>query len=196
MAAKVDKADEAYWEAAIKPLVASHSNVEFVGEITDRDKGSFLGNATALLFPIDWPEPFGIVMIEAMACGTPTIAFRKGSAPEVIDEAASGFLVANVDEAVAAAKRVGELDRLQARRCFERRFAIERVARDYLTIYIGLTGVRNLLEAGDGPGKVSLPSKAAIDLPDRRAPTRFPVLRDRRIGPGGKNGHRRPTQTC
>jgi glycosyltransferase involved in cell wall biosynthesis len=96
IAAKVDTVDQAYWKNVIKPMVDSSPNVEFVGEIGDRDKGNFLGNADALLFPIDWPEPFGLVMIEAMACGTPVIAFRRGSAPEVIDDGVSGFLVDDV----------------------------------------------------------------------------------------------------
>jgi glycosyltransferase involved in cell wall biosynthesis len=100
-------------------MIDSSPNVEFVGEIGERDKGEFLGNADALLFPIDWPEPFGLVMIEAMACGTPVIAFRRGSAPEVIDDGVSGFLVDDVSQATAAARRVAELDRTHARAAFE-----------------------------------------------------------------------------
>ncbi len=105
MAAKVDRADQAYWDEVIRPLVDSHPNVEFIGEINERQKPKFIGEAAALLFPIDWPEPFGLVMIEAMACGTPVIAFRRGSAPEVIDDGVSGFLVDDVDAAVAAVAR-------------------------------------------------------------------------------------------
>ena len=142
MAAKIDEADRAYWETVIAPLVAAHSNVEFVGEINQREKASFLGNATALLFPIDWPEPFGMVMIELMACGTPVIAFRRGSVPEVIDEGVSGALVRNIAEAVVAVKRIGEFDRVRVRRRFEQRFTIERVASEYLDIYRRLPGVR------------------------------------------------------
>src|SRR6266403_561754 len=97
---------------------------EFVGEIGEREKAMFLGNADALLFPIDWPEPFGLVMIEAMACGTPVIAFRRGSAPEVIDEGVSGFIVDNVAEAAAAVRRIGEIDRTGVREAFEGRFGI------------------------------------------------------------------------
>ena len=138
IAAKVDRADQAYWKNVIKPMIDSSPNVEFVGEIGDRDKGDFLGNADALLFPIDWPEPFGLVMIEAMACGTPVIAFRRGSAPEVIDDGVSGFLVDDVSQATAAARRVAELDRTHARAAFERRFDIERTAREYVQIYRGL----------------------------------------------------------
>jgi glycosyltransferase involved in cell wall biosynthesis len=135
IAAKIDKADVAYWTNVIKPMIASSPNVEFVGEIGERDKAEFLGNADALLFPIDWPEPFGLVMIEAMACGTPVIAFRRGSAPEIIDDRISGLLVDDICEAVAAIRRVAELDRAQAREAFERRFVIERVARQYVQIY-------------------------------------------------------------
>ena len=103
IAAKIDEVDRAYWETVIEPLVAANPDVEFVGEVNERERGSFLGNATALLFPIDWPEPFGMVMIEAMACRTPVIAFRRGSAPEVIDDGVTGFLVNDVAGAVTAA---------------------------------------------------------------------------------------------
>ncbi len=142
IAAKIDRVDEAYWNDVIRPMIAAAPNVEFVGEINEREKSDFLGNAAALLFPIDWPEPFGLVMIEAMACGTPVIAFRRGSAPEVIDHGVTGFLVDDMSEAVAAARRVGVLDRAKARAVFERRFAIERVAFDYLRIYRNLPGLR------------------------------------------------------
>ena len=138
IAAKIDRADEAYWKDLIKPMIDSSPNVEFVGEIGERDKGELLGNADALLFPIDWPEPFGLVMIEAMACGTPVIAFRRGSAPEVIEDGVSGFLVDDVSQATVAARRVAELDRTRTRAAFERRFDIERAAREYVQIYRGL----------------------------------------------------------
>jgi glycosyltransferase involved in cell wall biosynthesis len=141
VAAKIDKVDQAYWANVIKPMIDSSRNVEFVGEIGDLDKGDFLGNADALLFPIDWPEPFGLVMIEAMACGTPVIAFRRGSAPEVIDHAVSGFLVDDVPQATAATERIAELDRAQVREAYERRFDIERVAREYVQIYRRLASV-------------------------------------------------------
>jgi glycosyltransferase involved in cell wall biosynthesis len=143
MAAKVDRADRAYWDDVIKPLVDSHPNVEFIGEINERQKAKFIGEASALLFPIDWPEPFGLVMIEAMACGTPIIAFRSGSTPEVIDDGVTGFLVDGVEAAAAAVGRLPELDRAEVRARFEQRFAIERVAQDYLKIYQDLPGVRN-----------------------------------------------------
>ena len=142
IAAKVDRADEAYWSGVVAPLIASHPNVEFVGEIDGHGAADFLGNATALLFPIDWPEPFGLVMIEAMACGTPVIAFRAGSVPEVVDHGVSGFIVDSVDEAVAAVRRVQGLDRAQVRRAFDRRFTAERMTRDYLSIYETLPGLR------------------------------------------------------
>ena len=135
MAAKIDRVDQEYWEVVIKPLVDSHPNVEFIGEISEREKAAFLGEADALLFPIEWPEPFGIVMIEAMACGTPVVAFASGSTPEVIDDGLSGYLVENVAEAVQAVRRIERFDRRQARACFERRFTIDRVARNYVQIY-------------------------------------------------------------
>ena len=142
IAAKVDKVDRAYWEEVIGPMIATSPNVEFIGEIGEGEKADFLGNADALLFPIDWPEPFGLVMIEAMACGTPVIAFRRGSAPEVIDDGVSGFLVDDVTQAVAAARQIHKLDRAKARETFERRFGIERVAREYTRIYRSLPGLQ------------------------------------------------------
>jgi glycosyltransferase involved in cell wall biosynthesis len=135
IAAKVDKVDQEYWTNVIEPMVASSPNVEYVGEIGERQKAEFLGNADALLFPIDWPEPFGLVMIEAMSCGTPVIAFRRGSAAEVIDDGVSGYLVEDVPQAVDAVRRLPALDRAQVRETFERRFDIERVAREYVRVY-------------------------------------------------------------
>ncbi len=135
IAAKVDPADEAYWRQVVEPLVRAHPNVEYVGEVNERQKAAFLGDALALLFPIDWPEPFGLVMIEAMACGTPVIAFRRGSVPEVIEHGRSGLIVDDVDGAVDAVGLVGGLDRAEVRACFEQRFSVERMARDYLAIY-------------------------------------------------------------
>ncbi len=142
MAAKVDRVDQPYWDEVIKPLVDSHPNVEFVGEINERQKAKFLGEASALIFPIDWPEPFGLVMIEAMACGTPVIAFRSGSTPEVLEDGVTGFLVDDVEEAATAVARVPSLSRAKVRARFDERFAIERVAEDYLDIYRRLPGVR------------------------------------------------------
>jgi len=136
IAAKIDNADRVYWEEIIAPLVERHSDVvEFVGEINDQQKAEFLGNARALLFPIDWPEPFGLVMIEAMACACPVIAFRCGSVPEVIDHGVSGYIVNSMDEAIAAVRDLDQLSRAQVRRRFENRFTASRMASDYVTIY-------------------------------------------------------------
>ncbi|HEX6143306.1 MAG TPA: glycosyltransferase family 4 protein [Geminicoccaceae bacterium] len=137
IAAKVDAADRAYFAEVIEPLLRE-PGVEFVGEIGDRDKTAFLGNAAAVLFPIDWPEPFGLVMIEAMACGTPVIAWRCGAVPEVVDDGVSGFIVASEDEAVSAVERASGLDRAEIRRTFERRFTSTVMARNYLALYWSL----------------------------------------------------------
>jgi glycosyltransferase involved in cell wall biosynthesis len=135
IAAKVDKADIDYYNDKIKRLLKG-PGVDFIGEIGEQEKGKFLGRAAALLFPIDWPEPFGLVMIEAMANGTPVIAFRRGSVPEIIDDGVTGFVVDSVDTAVAAVPRALGLDRVAIRRRFEERFSAERVARDYVERYI------------------------------------------------------------
>ncbi|QFU16882.1 glycosyltransferase family 4 protein [Microvirga thermotolerans] len=142
IAAKIDKADQAYWDEVIKPLIDAHPNVEFIGEINEHEKADFLGDAAALLFPVDWPEPFGLVMIEAMACGTPVIAFRCGSVPEVIETGRSGFIVETVEDAVEAVAALRTLDRAEVRRCFLDRFTVERMTKDYLDIYRSLPGVR------------------------------------------------------
>jgi glycosyltransferase involved in cell wall biosynthesis len=134
IAAKVDSADRAYFEREIKPRLADPM-IEFVGEIDEAGKDSFLGRAAALLFPIDWPEPFGLVMIEAMACGTPVVAFRRGSVPEVMDDGASGFVVDDMDQAVDATRRALTLPRALCRQTFERRFQARRMAEDYLRVY-------------------------------------------------------------
>jgi glycosyltransferase involved in cell wall biosynthesis len=135
IAAKIDQVDRAYWDETIAPMIAANSGVEYVGEINERQKASFLGNARALLFPIDWPEPFGLVMIEAMSCGTPVVAFRAGSVPEVIDDGVTGFIVKDVAEAVAAVKQVHKLDRVEVRATFQERYSADRMAEDYLAIY-------------------------------------------------------------
>ncbi|HEY6205941.1 MAG TPA: glycosyltransferase family 4 protein [Chthoniobacterales bacterium] len=137
IAAKVDLVDREYFKKVIKPLLRDPL-VEYVGEIGEGEKDDFLGNAYALLFPIDWPEPFGLVMIEAMACGTPIIAYRQGSVPEVIEQGHTGFVVDDLADAVAAAKRVPELSRKRCREVFEQRFTARRMARDYLRVYQGL----------------------------------------------------------
>jgi len=134
IAAKVDAQDKAYFEREIEPLLG-HSDVEFVGEIGDAEKPAFLGNARALLFPIDWPEPFGIVMIEAMACGTPVVAWRCGSVPEVIDEHVTGRIVDNEDDAVMATREVIGYDRSRVRAVFDRRFTAEVMAQRYVQLY-------------------------------------------------------------
>jgi len=142
IAAKIDAADRAYWETEIEPLMRSNPLVEFVGEIGDDQKSAFLGGAEALLFPIDWPEPFGLVMIEAMACGTPVIAFACGSTPEIVEDGATGFLVSTMDEAVAATAQAHRLDREAIRARFDLRFSATAMARRYLDVYAGLLAQR------------------------------------------------------
>lgn len=134
IAAKIDRADRDYFDAHIKPLL-NNRLVEFVGEINDLEKNDFLGNAAALLFPINWSEPFGIVLIEALACGLPVIAFPHGSVPEIIEDGVSGFLVNSVREAAKAADQISRIDRQKCRHAFEARFNVERMAKDYLAIY-------------------------------------------------------------
>ena len=136
MAAKVDNADKTYFDETIAPLL-DNPLIEFVGEISDTQKGDFLGQARALLFPIDWPEPFGLVMIEAMAAATPTIAWRCGSTPEVMCDRRSGFLVERIDQAVAAVAQCADWDRAQTRRCFDEHFTAARMARDYVRLFEG-----------------------------------------------------------
>jgi len=139
IAAKVDHADRAYFAEKIEPLLEDPL-IEFIGEIGDSEKAAFLGGAHALLFPIDWPEPFGLVMIEAMAAGTPVIAWDCGSTREVIEHGRSGFLVESVDDAVAAVDSAGRLPRAHVRAAFEARFTAERMARDYVRLYERLIG--------------------------------------------------------
>lgn len=134
IAAKVDAADQAYFHDEIAPLL-DDPLVEYIGEISDAEKEAFLGNASALLFPIDWPEPFGLVLIEAMACGTPVIAWRCGSVPEVVEEGVSGFIVDSLDEAVAAVQRLPQLDRRRVREAFDRRYTANVMARAYEDVY-------------------------------------------------------------
>jgi glycosyltransferase involved in cell wall biosynthesis len=142
IAAKIDRVDRPYWEELVEPLVRKHAKVEYIGEIGEREKPDFLGGATALVFPIDWEEPFGLVMIEAMACGTPVIAYRAGSVPEVIDHGQSGFIVSSIDEAVRAVERLDALPRAGVRDRFEARFTADRMADDYLDIYRTLAARR------------------------------------------------------
>jgi glycosyltransferase involved in cell wall biosynthesis len=137
IAAKVDPADQDYFEHVIRPQL-DHPLIEFIGEIGDHEKREFLGNASALLFPIDWPEPFGLVMIEAMREGTPTIAWRRGSVPEVIDDGVTGFIVESIDEAVVALGQAFALDRKAVRKRFEERFTASQMASSYVAAYEGL----------------------------------------------------------
>lgn len=147
MAAKVDPNDRAYFERELRPLL-DHPLVEMIGEVGEIEKGPLLRGARALLFPIDWPEPFGLVMIEAMACGTPVVAFEHGAVPEVVDHGVTGFVVDDVDGAVEAVQRIGELDRERVRCVAERRFSAAAMTRSYLRLYETLTGrPRNMVRA-------------------------------------------------
>jgi glycosyltransferase involved in cell wall biosynthesis len=139
VAAKVDPADRKYFEEAVRPVLAQSPHVEFIGEISDAKKPDFLGKAKALLFPISWPEPFGLVMIEAMACGTPVVAFDSGSVPEVMEDGLTGFVVRDVDGAVEAVKKLDRLFRPTIRSRFEERFSARAMARDYMRVYKQLT---------------------------------------------------------
>jgi glycosyltransferase involved in cell wall biosynthesis len=129
----VDVGNPDYFERAVRPLLGP--DAVYCGPVDDAEKGALLGSARALLFPIDWPEPFGLVMIEAMACGTPVVAWNRGSVPEIVEEGVTGFVVGSEEEAVAALARIETLDRATIRARFEARFTAERMARDYLAIY-------------------------------------------------------------
>jgi glycosyltransferase involved in cell wall biosynthesis len=135
VAAKVDSADKMYYETEIRPLIRASPWVEFIGEVNDEQKSEFLSGAYALLFPIDWPEPFGLVMIESMACGTPVIAFNRGSVPEVIEHGITGFIVDDEVQALAAIPFLGKLSRSTIRQRFVQRFTARRMAMDYLSLY-------------------------------------------------------------
>jgi glycosyltransferase involved in cell wall biosynthesis len=139
VAAKVDPVDRKYFEEEVRPVLAMSPHVEFIGEINDARKPDFLGKAKALLFPISWPEPFGLVMIESMACGTPVVAFNSGSVPEVMEDGLTGFVVNDIDGAVAAVNRLDRLYRPTIRSRFEERFSARAMARDYLRVYQQLT---------------------------------------------------------
>ncbi len=139
IAAKVDKVDQDYFTEVIRPLL-DHPLIEYVGEIGEAEKDAFLGNAYALLFPIDWPEPFGLVMIEAMACGTPVIAQRRGSVPEVMEDGVAGFIYDTIERAIEAVEGVASLNRKDCRRAFEKRFTVTQMAQEYLAIYERLLG--------------------------------------------------------
>jgi glycosyltransferase involved in cell wall biosynthesis len=155
IAAKIDAADRAYYEREVEPLLEL-PGVEYIGEIGEADKAEFLGNARALVFPIDWPEPFGLVMIESFACGTPVVAFRCGSVPEVVDDGVTGFVVDDVDGAAAALARIDALDRSRVREVFEQSFTAERMASDYVALYERLiSGVATRSSTGDWPQAVA-----------------------------------------
>jgi len=142
IAAKVDHADQEFFDTVIKPLL-NHPLIEFIGEIGYPEKNDFLGNAYALLFSIDWPEPFGLVMIEAMGCGTPVIAYPRGSVAEVMEDGVTGFVVRDANAAVKALASVPRLNRLSIRERFEQRFSARRMAQDYVAIYERLLGVES-----------------------------------------------------
>jgi glycosyltransferase involved in cell wall biosynthesis len=148
IAAKIDRVDEEYWTTMIKPMVDASPLIEYVGEINEAQKAGFLGGATGLLFPIDWPEPFGLVMIEAMSCGTPVLGYACGSVPEILCNGVTGFVVSRMDEACAAAPRLATLDRAAIRREFDTRFSAFTMAGNYLRIYESLMGER--IESWEG----------------------------------------------
>jgi glycosyltransferase involved in cell wall biosynthesis len=151
IAAKVDAVDREYFDSKVRKLF-DHPLVEYVGEIGEKQKEEFLGNAHAVLFPIDWPEPFGLVMIESMACGTPVIAYPMGSVPEIIDEGATGFMVTSIEEAVKAVDKIQSFNRAACRRAFNSRFSARRMALDYIEVYqrvLGLSGTGPTIDADD-----------------------------------------------
>jgi glycosyltransferase involved in cell wall biosynthesis len=139
VAAKIDVHDEHYYRSEVAHLFEL-SFVDYMGEVTESQKGELLGGARALLFPIDWAEPFGLVMIEAMACGTPVVAWRAGSVPEIIEDGVTGFIVDNIEDAVQATRRAATLDRRRVRREFERRFTADRMAREYVELFEVMRG--------------------------------------------------------
>lgn len=173
IAAKVDRVDEEYFQTTIEPLLKD-ADVEFIGEIGEHQKSEFLGNASALVFPIAWREPFGLVMIEAMACGTPVIAFRNGSVPEVLEEGVTGSIVSNEDEAVEALKHLNRFDRNRVRAEFDRRFTAQHMANNYLKLYSRLIHARKRkVQAGGSAiaGRVLSAHAAALDAaPGLNAP--------------------------
>jgi glycosyltransferase involved in cell wall biosynthesis len=173
IAAKVDRADESYFRTTIEPLLNA-PGVEFIGEINEHQKAEFLGNARALLFPIDWPEPFGLTMIEAMACGTPVLAFRCGSVPEIIEDGVTGAIVDTMEEAIAALPGVLRLDRKKVRQRFEQRFSATRLAKDYVGIY------RSLLSSKPGTAEWGTTERSSRNGNEAttQSPIGKPVFRD------------------
>ncbi len=149
LAAKVDAVDAAYYRDVIRPMLDG-AGIEYLGEVGDAAKNELLGGAAALIFPIDWPEPFGLVMIEAMACGTPVIAWNVGSVPEVVEHGVTGFIVRSVEEAAAAVRRLDTLDRAAIRAAFERRFSVTTMSKNYLDLYARLAGYMPGAQSGAG----------------------------------------------
>ena len=163
IAAKIPRQQSYYFKGQIEPLLDGN-RIEFVGEVNERQKQEFLGNAIAVLFPIDWPEPFGLVMIEEMACGTPLIPWRRGSVPEIIEDGVTGFIVENEDEAVDAIERIPDLDRRRVRAAFERRFTARRMAESYRRSFQRLLAVsdRHIADSDLLPGRESAISDIAV----------------------------------
>jgi hypothetical protein len=192
IAAKVDKVDEEYFRSEILPLI-NCPGVEFIGEINEREKTKFLGEAAALLFPVDWPEPFGLVMIEAMACGTPVLAFRCGSTPEVIEDGVTGKVVDSEQEAVAALREILSYDRRAVRQRFDERFTATRMTKDYVSTYRQLLGMRTSdgrrrspwrrrgLNGGNGPIPLS-PTKPYPPLAQPGTNSEVDTIRMRVVG--------------
>jgi glycosyltransferase involved in cell wall biosynthesis len=164
IAAKLPRAENRYFNATIKPLL-DQDNVEFVGEVNDRQKQAFLGNAAALLFPIDWPEPFGLVMIEAMATGTPVIAWSRGSVPEVVEDGVTGFIVQSEEEAVAAIGQIRNLDRRHIRERFDERFTARRMAEEYVASYRTLTSTSQSQTVTKGKRTSAMKRSVSVPLP-------------------------------
>jgi len=142
IAAKVDRVDKEYFETSVKPLL-NYPDIEYIGEIGESEKNDFLGNAYALLFPIDWPEPFGLVMIEAMACGTPIIAYLQGSVPEVMEQGITGFVVRDLEGAIQAVNSIPKLSRKRCREVFEEKFTARKMAENYIRVYEKLINNKN-----------------------------------------------------
>ena len=159
IAVKVDAADREYFHAEIEPLL-DDPLIEYIGEITDAEKNKFLGEAMALVCPYDWPEPFGLVLIEALACGTPVLAYRRGSIPEIIEDGVTGFVCEGLDEMTAAVQRIPDIDRRRCRWAFDQRFSVERMARDYVRVYE--QAMRNTCEReAEDPSFASWPTFSA-----------------------------------
>ena len=154
IAAKIDPADQEYFRTEIEPLL-SDPLIDYIGEITDAEKDEFLGNATALICPYDWPEPFGLVLIESLACGTPVLAYRRGSIPELIDHGSTGFISDNLNEMVSQVEKLGTIDRHRCRQVFDSRFTAQRMTSDYVNIYQQLISDAAALPGASGQQQAS-----------------------------------------